>query len=62
MLVQVLVFPQVNFHLQVQKEGLVVLSMKELDMLMKSMDYVLRVITSRGYSVKTQVILDGVTT
>ncbi len=51
---------QVNFHLQVRKADLALLSMRHLDILMKNMAVVRKVITSRDYSVTIQMTLDGV--
>jgi len=59
-LVQVPESVQVNFHLQVRKADLALVSMKELVTLMKDMERAMKVITSRDYLVKTQVIIDGV--
>ncbi len=60
MLVQVPELVQVSFLLQVRKAGLDLVSMKELAILMKDMEEGMKVITSKDYSVKIQLILDGV--
>ncbi len=60
MLVQVQELVQVSFLLQVRKAGLGLVSMKELAILMKDMEEGMKVITSKDYSVKIQLILDGV--
>ncbi len=60
MLVQVQELVQVSFLLQVRKAGLGLVSMKELGILMKDMEEGMKVITSKDYSVKIQLILDGV--
>ncbi len=51
---------QVNFHLQVRKADLAVMSMKGLDILMNDMVNVTNLIIDRGYLVKIQLMLDGV--
>jgi len=61
-LVQVPELVQVNFLLQVRRADLALVSMKELDTLMKDMALAMKVITSRDYLVKSQVIIDGVMT
>ncbi len=60
--VQEVGFPQVVFSLQVQKGGLVLMSMKELDTLMTSMDSVVKAITNKGYSVQLNTMYRGVMT
>ncbi len=62
MQVQVLGLVKVGFHLQVQRADLVVMSTKQLDILMNNMDSMLRAITDNGYLAKIQMTLDGVTT
>ncbi len=58
-----LVLPQVNLTLQVRKADLSVLSTKEADMLLRNIMIMIRSLTmNKGYSVKTQVMLDGVMT
>ncbi len=51
---------QVNFHLQVRKADLALVSMKVLDILMNDMAIALKAITDKDYLVQTQVTLDGV--
>ncbi len=51
---------QVDFHQQVRKADLEVMSTKELDTLMIDMAIAMKVITSRGYLVTGQVIINGV--
>ncbi len=53
---------QVNFHLQVRKVDLALISMKELDILMKRMAPAMKVITGKDYSARVLVTLDGVMT
>ncbi len=53
---------QVVFHLRVRKEGLALLSMKELDTLMKTLDTALNRIINKGYLVNKQLTLNGVMT
>ncbi len=62
MLVQVPESVQVDFHLRVRKADLELISMKELDTLMKDMALAMKVITRRDYLVTHQVIIDGVMT
>ncbi len=62
MQVQVRGLVQVAFNLVVRKEGLELLSMKELDTLMNDMVDVQSRITSKGCSVVLQMTLDGVMT
>ncbi len=62
MLVLAVAFPQVDFLLQVRKAGLVLMSMKELDTLMSSMDSVVKAITNKGYSVQLNTRYNGVMT
>ncbi len=62
MLVQVQGLAQVDFHLRVRKEGLALMSMKELDTLMTDMVVAMNRITSKDYSVVLGMMLDGVTT
>ncbi len=58
--VQVQGLAQVGFRLLVRKEGLELISMKELDTLMNDMEDVQNRITSKDCSVILQVTLDGV--
>ncbi len=58
----VLEFQQVAFHLQVRKADLAQISMKEQDMLMKTMDTALNRIINKGYLVTRKQILIGVMT
>ncbi len=60
MLVQVPELAQVDFRLAVRKGDLSLLSMKELDILMKDMADVLNRITSKDFMVVLQMTLDGV--
>ncbi len=60
--VQVLALVKVSFHLQAQRADLAVISMSQLDILMNNMDTIQRAITDKGYLVKIQMIIDGVTT
>ncbi len=60
MQVQVPGLAQVAFNLVVRKEGLELISMKELDTLMNDMVDVQNRITSKDCSVVLQMILDGV--
>jgi len=53
---------QVDFLLQVRKGDLALVSMKELAILMKDMDTMLKSIIERGYLVEKKVILLGVMT
>ncbi len=62
MQVPVLGLVQVSFHLQVRRADLVLVSTKELDILMNNMDTLLKGITDKGYLAKIQMTLDGVTT
>ncbi len=62
MLVLALGFLQVNFLLQVRKVDLAVISMRELDILMKDMVEILSLTTEKDYSVIGKVTLDGVMT
>ncbi len=61
MQVQVPESVQVDFHLRVRKVGLALVSMKELDTLMKVMVLDMSNIIDRGYLVSLQTTLDGVT-
>ncbi len=51
---------QVSFHLQVRKADLALVSMKELDIMMKIMDHVQSHIIDKGYLVRTSLITSGV--
>ncbi len=62
MLVQVPESAQVSFLLQVRKADLALIFMKQEDTLMKLMEDVRRVITSKGYLVTAQVTYVGVVT
>ncbi len=61
MLVLVLGLVQVNFHLQVRKADLALISMKQVDTLMKHMENVMNLTIVNDYSVRVQMTLDGVT-
>ncbi len=60
MLVQVLELVQVNFLLQVRKADLVVMSMRERDILTRHMVDAMNLIIAKGYSVRIQTTFDGV--
>ncbi len=62
MLVQGLGLVQVDFHLQVRKVDLALISMKGLDILMKHMAIEQSRIIDKGYLVKVRMTLDGVMT
>ncbi len=62
MQVQVLGSVQVDFRLQVRKADLALISMKDLDILMNSMEAVLNLTIDKGYLVTSRVMLDGVMT
>ncbi len=62
MLVQVLELAQVDFHLQVRKADLSVLSQTQEDTLMQTMDTVLKVIINKGYLVTLRVTVSGAMT
>ncbi len=51
---------QVSFHLQVRRADLVVMSMRQLDILMNNMAVMQNHIIEQGYLVKAQLTLDGV--
>ncbi len=60
MLVVVLGLVQADFHLQVRKADLAVISMKELGILMNAMEVVTNATIEIGYIITLKVQLDGV--
>ncbi len=60
--VQVQESVQVDFLLQVRKADLGLMSMRQVDILMKDMDSVLKLIIDRGYLVEPRVTFVGVMT